>query len=446
MAEITTISNNTTSSYQKGNISTLVSPNTLSTLSTSVLPKTFGDQLLNISKYKVKTPDNNSGIGYLLKERIDLVQEGIQLDIEHQLTLQKLKQNNTPSKKVVNGEVVDIPPVLSDEEYQKLVEVENTNYSISKEKNKIKKEQNQKNIDDFKKDPFKKQKEAKKKRKEARSKQKNNIRTEKRKSRKTRIKSVLKNNKKTLVSTLILLLTNKIADIVSQNNKIGQLVKDTNIIIEDANNSNDIQKLNNAKIVRDNAIRIIQNNEDRLIKINQQIKNISIYINIFSIIVEIISSIPIPTAVPPGIGIPINAIMKLVKILDKANRILLSLSAFLPSIINILEKSIEILEDYKRQLLQINGVIEAASLTDSGSNLLSGDQFGTDFEQYKGFKFAIREDNDPKFIIRGNKRHYAVAIDTNNVEVLKSEKSYTLDPEDLISTLKLIIDKENLIA
>lgn len=447
MAKITTISNNVTSSYQKDNISTLVPTSTLSTLSTSILPKTFGDQLPNIPKYKINTPDNNSSIGYLYKEKIDLIQEGIQLDIEHQLTLQRLKKDNTPSKKVVNGEVIDIPPTLDNEEYQKLVEVENINYNISKEKLKIKKEQNQKNIDDFKKDPFKKQKEAKKKRKEARSKQKNNIRTEKRKSKKTRIKSVLKSNKKTLASTLILLLTNKIADIISQNNKIGQLVKDTNIIIEEANNSNDTQKLNNAKIVRDNAIKIIQNNEDKLIKINQQIKNISIYINIFSIIVEIISSIPVPTAVPPGIGVPINLIMKLVKILDKANRILLSLSAFLPSIINILEKSIEILEDYKRQLLNINGILEVASVnSDSGKNLLSGNQFGTDFEQYKGFKFAIREDNDPKFIIRGNKRHYAVAIDTNNVEVLKSEKSYTLDPEDLISTLKLIIDKENLIA
>ena len=269
MAKITTISNNVTSSYQKDNISTLVPTSTLSTLSTSILPKTFGDQLPNIPKYKINTPDNNSSIGYLYKEKIDLIQEGIQLDIEHQLTLQRLKKDNTPSKKVVNGEVIDIPPTLDNEEYQKLVEVENINYNISKEKLKIKKEQNQKNIDDFKKDPFKKQKEAKKKRKEARSKQKNNIRTEKRKSKKTRIKSVLKSNKKTLASTLILLLTNKIADIISQNNKIGQLVKDTNIIIEEANNSNDTQKLNNAKIVRDNAIKIIQNNEDKLIKINQ---------------------------------------------------------------------------------------------------------------------------------------------------------------------------------
>ena len=49
-------------------------------------------------------------------------------------------------------------------------------------------------------------------------------------------------------------------------------------------------------------------------------------------------------------------------------------------------------------------------------------------------------------MVRGNKRHYAVAIDTNNVEVLKGELSFTLDPNDLIEQLKLIIDRENLIA
>jgi translation initiation factor RLI1 len=73
-------------------------------------------------------------------------------------------------------------------------------------------------------------------------------------------------------------------------------------------------------------------------------------------------------------------------------------------------------------------------------------QFGTITQTYKGFKFAIREENNPKLTVRGNKRHYAVAIDTNNVEVLKSESSFTLDPEDLINTLILIIDKEKLIA
>jgi hypothetical protein len=39
-----------------------------------------------------------------------------------------------------------------------------------------------------------------------------------------------------------------------------------------------------------------------------------------------------------------------------------------------------------------------------------------------------------------------VAIDTYNVEVLKSDSSFTLDPNDLVEQLKLIIDRENLIA
>ena len=90
-----------------------------------------------------------------------------------------------------------------------------------------------------------------------------------------------------------------------------------------------------------------------------------------------------------------------------------------------------------------NGILD----TNSSSLLPLNITFGTsDFPEYKGFKFALREENNPKFEVRGNKRHYAVALDTNNVEVLKSDSSFTLDPNDLIEQLKLIIDRENLIA
>jgi hypothetical protein len=44
------------------------------------------------------------------------------------------------------------------------------------------------------------------------------------------------------------------------------------------------------------------------------------------------------------------------------------------------------------------------------------------------------------------KRHYAVAIDKWDVEVLKSELSFTLDPNDLIDQLKLVIDSQGLIT
>ena len=66
------------------------------------------------------------------------------------------------------------------------------------------------------------------------------------------------------------------------------------------------------------------------------------------------------------------------------------------------------------------------------------------FPMYKGFKFEVKEEQNPSFVVKGNKRHYAVAVDRDGVEILKSDYSFTLDPNDLIDQLKLIIDQKNL--
>ena len=47
-------------------------------------------------------------------------------------------------------------------------------------------------------------------------------------------------------------------------------------------------------------------------------------------------------------------------------------------------------------------------------------------------------------VVKGNKRRYAVAVDRDGVEVIKSDFSFTLDPNDLIEQLKLVIDQRNL--
>jgi DNA-directed RNA polymerase subunit L len=64
---------------------------------------------------------------------------------------------------------------------------------------------------------------------------------------------------------------------------------------------------------------------------------------------------------------------------------------------------------------------------------------------YRGFKFQVKEEQDPRFTVRGTiKRRYAVAVDRQGVEVLKSEYSFTLDPNDLVDQLKLVIDRQKL--
>jgi hypothetical protein len=419
-----------------GNVSTLVSPSILANLKTSQLPKAFGDQLLKTGLAAGANAALNSTIARLYKEKADLIAEGIQININHQNKLSQLELQHTPSKKVVNGQVEEVSPQLTDEEYTAAVAAEEANYAAAQINLQERKDKNQKAIDDYLKDPFAKQKEKIKKRKEARAKIKQRTKSEKQKSRKQKRTAVLKNIKKTIVPILTLLLTDKIADVISQNDTIKKLVDDTNKIIEEANASNDPVKLNNAKVTRDNAVSVIQNNENRIIKINDQIKRIATYITIFTIIIsviEIILKIPFPPLVPIKI--------KLQPVLQNAIKILSALSALLSVIVVSLQKAIQILEDYKAQLLTINGVLDA----NSSSLLPLNITFGTSgFPEYKGFKFALREENNPKFEVRGNKRHYAVAINKQNVEQLKSDSSFTLDPNDLIEQLKLVIDQQNL--
>jgi hypothetical protein len=139
--------------------------------------------------------------------------------------------------------------------------------------------------------------------------------------------------------------------------------------------------------------------------------------------------LPIPVLVPLKI--------KLQPILQRAIKILAALGALLAVILVSFQKALDILANYKAQLLTINGELDKnASPTPV--------TFGTDYLPYKGFTFALREENNPKFVVQGNKRHFAVAINKQNIEQLKSEPSFTLDPNDLIEQLKLVIDQQNL--
>ena len=420
------------------NISSLISPDILKNIKSSESIKAFGDQIKDNAKQKIITSATQSTLARLLEEKASLIKEGIDAEIRHNITLLDLERQNTPGKKIENGQTVTVPPEINKEEYDIAVAVENINYTAFQENLQRRKEDNQKAIDKFLKDPFAKLKEKVKKRKEARAKLKSRTKAEKRKSRQQKRKAVIQNAKKTLVPILTLLLTDKISEIIAQNDSIKKLVDNTNRTITEANESGGDQvKLDNAKVTRDNALRVIQSNEDKINKINEQLQRVTIYINIFSTIISILSAIPIPTSVPPGIGIPVNVITKIVQLLEKANKIVLALSALLPTIIVSLDKAIQILQDYKAQLLNVNGQVDNLATPTPVA-------FGTDYGEYKGFKFALREEKDPKLEVRGNKRHFAVAINKQNIEQLKSDASFTLDPNDLIEQLKLVIDQQNL--
>jgi hypothetical protein len=137
----------------------------------------------------------------------------------------------------------------------------------------------------------------------------------------------------------------------------------------------------------------------------------------------------------------------------KADKIISGISAVISIVLPILEDAIFILEDLKLQLLDINSLVDEKTINNLSDNQLSTlfnqiNNTTKPFEKYKGFDFAIKtEENLGANIakkIKEFKRHYAVAIDRDGVDVLKSDYSFTLDPNDLVEQLKLVIDQKNL--
>ncbi len=437
---------------QKINVAGLLTPDVVSALKDVRDPKAFGDQVWRIAARKTASGIVNSEIAQLYIQKKDLIEEGILLDIQHKRTLNKLKQQNVPRKKLENGNVVDADPIISNEEYEALIKKENENYTAAKENLKERKKTNQDLIDKWKKDPWSKAKKRKADRKLRRALIKTRTKEQKQKARKDKLKKVYQGAKGALTPILIATTINQLELIIAQNTQMKKLVDSTNDFITRANTSNDPNLLLTAKIYRDNALRILNNNIKRITDISSRIQKYQTYVNIFSVIVTIITAIPIPTSVPPGVGIPVNFIMKLVRILDKANRIISSLTSYIAEVLVSLENIVSILENYKLQLLEVNNTLEGAAtgsfVNSSGSigpSSFNTLPFGSQtFPPYKNFTFALRQENNPSFVVAGNKRHYAVAINRQNVEQLKSQPSFTLDPNDLIEELKLIIDRQNL--
>ena len=264
-----------------------------------------------------------------------------------------------------------------------------------------------------------------------------------------RNKQVLLNLKKSIGPILLSKITNTLVNIISQNARLQELVDKTNEIIDTADTPEKIQQ---AILARKNAIQIINNQEKKLeiVKILIKILKIIIIISEITIIVlTIIFTVPPPAGLGPIMPPPIK------KIIDNLKKLIEILYIAIPIISTILDQAIAELEDFKAQLHDINNLLDkkASNLSPNqlsnitSTNAENGIQLGLFPGTYNGFKFAIKEETGPKaIVVKGNKRHYAVAINLDGNEVAISEYSFTLDPNDLIDQLKLVIDRQNLQA
>ena len=114
----------------------------------------------------------------------------------------------------------------------------------------------------------------------------------------------------------------------------------------------------------------------------------------------------------------------------------------------IVSKLIDDLNYQESRLLPIEGLLDSGLNNLTSSQILNlSPQLGyLQGYDYKGFKFFIKEENNPKFVVKGNKRKYATAVNKDGNDILKSTSSFTLSPDVLIEELKLQIDQKGLVA
>jgi len=152
----------------------------------------------------------------------------------------------------------------------------------------------------------------------------------------------------------------------------------------------------------------------------------------------------------PGILVAIPAIVTNIKAENLRKRFETILTMLLPSISIASIKFTEIvgeINELKSKIKDIENRIENRPPLSDNIVINPIPVNGTLDMEYKGFKFAIREDNKANApSVNGIYRHYGVAIDTSGVEVLRTDSSFTQDTQILTDQLKLIIDTQNLRA
>jgi hypothetical protein len=407
------------------NIAPVVSPDILKTISASTAIKTFGSQLKDKNK-ETLIIGNQSKTANIDTELDDLTKKEIQAGANKDNTIQKAQSDLNTNQ-------------ITQEQYNNITVSANFTYETEIATiniQRLKLEQDKQNINNNPNDKIKNQqkvfktsiKNLRKKTQESETKSKQDL-----------TKQVVSNAVKTLVPVIALQLANSFSTLITQRKKLEELVDQVNNYID--TKVKDQTTVTIATNLRNNAITLINNNIRKLENLKKNIERVSRTVATIVIIVTIIErilSLPLPFLIPIKIQYQPT--------LQKLLRLISGLSALLVIATTLLSNEIIRLNELRDRLKEVSLKLDGKTLDFANLTTLTNEFLpaGGNYGSYKGFKFAIKEEQNQAFVVKGNKRRYAVAIDRYGVEIIKSELSFTLDPNDLIEQLKLVIDQRNL--
>jgi len=414
----------------KINISPVISPNIIETVSKSAPIKSFGSQLKDKSK-EILIIGDQTKIAQLDDELDALTKKEQEIGIEKtRIEEEAIYKLNTKQ--------------ITQDQYNKIIETASASLVAAKaiiNLNQAKLQLDKNNIVNNPYTPIKNNQLA------INNAIKNvdkNIKSTESKSKKDLIKQIATNTAKTLAPVLTLQLTNSFSVLITQRKKLEELVDQVNEYIN--TQVKDETTVVIATNLRNNAIVLINNNINKLDKLKKIIDNIGRILLVFSAVIVVLNLavLLLPPLTPPG------AVKKITDIINKAAALVASLSVLIAIASVLLSNEINNLIELRNRLKEISLKLDNKTIDNLNEQQLTelSDIFlptGGDYGSYKGFKFAIKEEqNNPQFVVKGNKRRYAVAINSRGVESVKSEYSFTQDPNDLIEQLKLVIDQQNL--
>jgi hypothetical protein len=173
--------------------------------------------------------------------------------------------------------------------------------------------------------------------------------------------------------------------------------------------------------------------------------------------ISILKILPIPSSVPPGIGLPVGTILTASDGLNTVQTLLKQTETQLDSFDSILDYITSTIDEILSQLSLLDTLINKCKnelgittplssvdpeLLDQVQKIKNSKQNVLDMT-YKGFTFEIIDDPNNTLSIP---KRYAVAKNSQGVILLKSNSSFTNDPNILIEELKFLIDKNSLNA
>jgi hypothetical protein len=245
------------------NISSVISPDVLKTISASTIIKTFGDQLKDKAKEKVIAVLRDKA-GELTSNLEQVIKDEQQAGIDHNNELKRL-------------ETIYQQGQITKEQYDEAVVKENDAYKKQQESFQLKKTKIQNDITNINLDPYKKIKEDRKKRKAQRQEKQAKNKARDTQAKRDANKKVIKNAKRTLAPIIGLQIANQLSSIISQRSKLEELVNQVNAYIDTANTPETTSIATN---LRNNTITLINNSIGKLQNLQTILNQINTYLAI----------------------------------------------------------------------------------------------------------------------------------------------------------------------